>query len=212
MSATRSKDLPAVQEQNQKTYTLRDLAHAFGLRYASPIYCLTHLTAAFLVPSLSTMNILQQGAYYIWFMYPSMTHVAGVGAYYVTPQHGPKLTLRSIIGRVVVSTLFATSVVAIGLSVTNRIQLPFVNEVAHFGSQLVPSWIGSIASRVSEFATEELSEKSRQFIKFNFFSVVSYGLCFISLGHWLRAIPDIIRVQWQKVVASAIEIAKQRKE
>ncbi len=193
------------QEPNEQSFTFRDFAHAFAQRWGSTIYCVAHAGSLFLVPSLG-LNWMQNGAYYLWYMYPSMTHVMGIGAFYASPLEGPKLTLGSILGRMFVSTLFATSVVLIGGVATGRIQNPMINDFGTAVGRLVPSFV----STAVDFIADGLSDQSRQFIKFNSLTSLSYVACFISLGYYFRAIPDFFRDQYVKLVESAKSIAKQR--
>ena len=193
-----------------ESFTTLDLLHAFGLRYASRIYCAANISAALMIPSLASMNIFQNGWYYFLFAYPAMTHVMGIGAYYVTPINPAKISLSSIAGRVFVSSLFAASIVLIGASVTGKIQIPYCSFFERVAQRISPLWVSSLVETVSTFAVQEISETSRQFLKFNAYSGLSYLACFVSLGCYLRAIPDFIRLRYQLLRASAIQIALSR--
>jgi len=197
-------------QPNSSSFTYRDLAHAFGLRYASRIYCLGHLSATLMVPSLAPLNVLQNGWYYFVLCYPSITHVCGIGAYYVTPQKGPKLTLSEIAGRVFVSTLFASSIVLIGAMVTGKINVPSCTFFNRLADRLSPLWVSSIVEKVSTFAVQEISATSRQFLRFNAYAGVSYILSFVGIGAYLAAIPDFLRRRWSALRDSAIQIARAR--
>ena len=196
----------------QKSFTVVDFAHAFGLRYASRLYCVANCTVACMIPSLAGMNFFQNIWYYFMFIYPSVTYVSDIGAYYVSKEKKAKESLSQIAGRVFVSSLFATSIFVIGATVTGQMQ--FLN--CSFWDRLVanfsPNWLSSIFEKISTFAVAEISETSRQFIKFNFYSGFSYMICFVSLGYYFRAIPRFIRDRFNRLCDSARNIAAQREK
>lgn len=201
-----------ISSEPKKTFTLIDFAHAFGLRYASRIFAATNIAAAFLVPVPAEFNIIQKLFFYGIFLYPASTHVADIGAYYVSDHKKPSQSLMQITGRVITSSLFATSVVLIGAAATGNLQVPGCSFLQNLFSHVTPAWLSSIFGDISSFAVQEISETSRQFIKFNFYCGLSYCFCFVSLGHYFRAIPEFLQERYRLLRESAISIATQREK